>query len=138
MCFDTGAFHSVTPRGIFPGAITSSPMSRAGKKYRGPDNSRIPNLGMIDGRWLDELGAPCGLPWQVADIATPLMAGTQVTAGGNTVVLKESGGSITNDKTGRVVQIHKRGDAEGGVYIIKMWVPIGDTPQPGFPRQGRA
>ena len=60
--FDTGAFHSVTPRGIFPGPITSSPMSRAGKKYRGPDSSRIPNLGQLDGRWLDELGAPCGLP----------------------------------------------------------------------------
>ena len=59
VCFDTGAFHSVAPRGIFPGPITSSPMSRAGKEYRGPDSSRIPIMGQLDGRWLDELGAPC-------------------------------------------------------------------------------
>ena len=95
-------------------------------------------MGQLDGRWLDEVGAPCGLPWQVADIDRPLMAGTQVTAAGNTVVLKEAGGSITNDASGRQIKIHKRGDAEGGVHIIKMWVPIGDTPQPGFTRQGRA
>lgn len=33
--FDTGAFHSVTTRGIFPGPIVFSAMSRAGKKHIG-------------------------------------------------------------------------------------------------------
>ena len=133
--FDTGAVHSCVPPGIFPGPILASAMSRAGKKYRGPDKSPIPNLGQLTGRFETEDNMKVSLLWQVANIERPLIAGAQITAAGNTVELDATSGKIVCKKTGRTIKLHKRGGADGGVYVVKMWIP--DGPAAGFPRQGK-
>ena len=134
--FDTGAVHSCTPPGIFAGEVRPSKMSRAGKKYRGPDNSPIPNLGQLDVRFTTDEGVQTGLTFQVANIERPLIAGTHVTAAGNEVTLRETEGVITNIKSGRQIKLHKRGGDDGGVYVFRMWVPdVEGTTQP-FPRPG--
>ena len=107
-----------------------------GKKYRGPDKSPIPNLGEVEGRFITEEGIGPGITWQVADIDRPLIAGTQVTNAGNRITLDADGGLITNLKTGKTIRLHRRGDDEGGVYILKMWVPL--KPTVGFQRPGPA
>ena len=111
-------------------------MSKAGKRYRGPDKSPIPNLGEIDGRFMTGEGICTGLTYQVAAIERPLIAGTQVTKMGHQVTLNADGGLITNLKTGETIRLHRRGDAEGGVYILQMWVPL--KPKVGFQRPGPA
>ena len=133
--FDTGAVHSCVPPGIFPGPILASAMSRAGKKYRGPDKSPIPNLGQLTGRFETEDNMRVSLLWQVANIERPLIAGAQITAAGNTVELDATSGKIVCKKTGRTIKLHKRGGADGGVYVVKMWIP--DASAAGFPRQGK-
>ena len=45
---DSGAVHSVTPPGTFPGKVSSSPWSRAGRGYRAANGTRIKNLGQVD------------------------------------------------------------------------------------------
>ena len=87
--FDTGAVNSVTPPGIFSAKVRPSPMSRAGKKYRGPDKSPIPNLGPLDAKFVTDEGIGAGLTFQVADIERPLIAGGHITAAGNRVTLEE-------------------------------------------------
>ena len=97
-------------------------MSRAGKKYRGPDKSPIPNLGEIRGHFETEDNVKACLLWQVANIERPLVAGAQITAAGNKVELDADGGKIICKKSGRTIKLHKRGSKDGGVYVIKMWV----------------
>ena len=135
--FDTGAVHSVTPPGIFAGKMRPSPMSRAGKKYRGPDGTGICNLGQLDVRFATDEGVHTGLTFQVANIERPLIAGTHVTAAGNEVTLREAEGVIKNLKTGRQIKLHKRGGKDGGVYIFRMWVPDDNvSAQAPFQRPG--
>ena len=90
----------------------------------------------MEGRFITEEGVCTGLTWQVADIDRPLIAGTQVTKAGNRVTLDATGGLITNLKTGQTIRLHRRGDDEGGVYILQMWVPL--KPKVGFQRPGPA
>ena len=134
--FDTGAVHSCVPPGVFAGPIQPSPMSRSGKKYRGPDKSPIPNLGEIKGRFETEDNKNVCLLWQVANIERPLIAGAQITAAGNKVELEATSGKIVCKKTGRTIKLHKRGGTDGGVYVVKMWIPDGPNAA-GFPRQGK-
>ena len=134
--FDTGACHSCVPPGVFPGKVQPSKMSKAGKKYRGPDKSPIPNLGEIRGHFLSEEDVMANMLWQVAAIERPLIAGTQITKAGNRVELEADGGMITNIKSGKTIRLYRRGDAEGGVYILRMWVPL--DPKVGFQRQVKA
>ena len=65
-----------------------------------------------------------GMVFQVADIERPLVVGAQVTAAGNKAELEATGENITCLKTGRTIQLHKMGGKEGGVYAMKMWIPI--------------
>jgi ABC-type transport system involved in Fe-S cluster assembly fused permease/ATPase subunit len=44
---DSGAVHSVTPPGLFPGPTVPSPWSRAGRGYRAANGTGIKNLGQI-------------------------------------------------------------------------------------------
>ena len=132
--FDTGAFKSCTPPGLFPGTVRPSAMSKAGKHFSGPDQSAIPNLGEQNCRFLTETGDPASMCMQVAKIDRVLVAGAAVTSGGNTKVeLLKDHGTITNMKTMKTVRLHRRGGADGGVYVMRIWIPDGTTG--GFPRQ---
>ena len=57
-----------------------------------------------------------------------------MTAGWDTKVelLKDSG-SITNIKTLKTIPLHRRGNAEGGVYVMRLWIPMASLA--GFTRQ---
>ena len=109
-------------------------MSRAGKGFSGPDQSPIPNLGEQDCRLLTEDGTQAMMTLQVAPIDRILIAGADMTASGETKVelLKESG-TITNVKTNKTIPLHRRGNDDGGVYIMPLWIPV--VSPAGFTRQ---
>ena len=134
--FDTGAFKSCTPPGLFPGKIRASKMSRSGKGFAGPDQSPIPNLGEQDCKFLTEDGSQATMCLQVAPIDRILIAGADVTASGQTRVelLKESGTITTTTRLGasRTIPLHRRGNEDGGVYIMRLWIPSAAV---GFTRQ---
>jgi len=117
-------------------------MSKNGRKYAGPDGSRIPNLGEVDAIFDVDEGYRCGMKVQVAEVQRPLIAVTHLTAAGNRVVLSEDGGEVVHVKTGKRVKIHRR----GGVYTLRMWIPAapgagnagGGVTASGFPRPGGA
>jgi hypothetical protein len=130
--FDTGAFKSCTPPGLFPGKVRASKMSAPGKGFSGPDQSPIPNLGEQLCKFLTEDGAQAEMCLQVAPIDRILIAGADVTASGDVKVeLLKEGGTITNMRTNRVVPLHRRGNEDGGVYIMRLWIPVAS----GFTRQ---
>ena len=135
---DSGAADPVVQPGLFPGMTRPSAMSRSGRKYAGPDGSRIPNLGEVDAVFGVDEGFHCGLKMQVAEVQRPLIAVTHLAAAGNRVVLEENGGEIVNIKSGKKVKIQRK----GGVYVLRMWIPPTDegrTPKAsGFPRPGKA
>ena len=137
--FDTGAFKSCTPPGLFPGKVRASKMSSSGKGFAGPDQSPIPNLGELDCKFLTEDGTQAAMCLQVAPIDRVLIAGADVTASGQTKVelLKESGTITTTTKLGaqRTIPLHRRGTDDGGVYIMRLWIP---TSAAGFTRQAAA
>ena len=95
---DSGAVDSVVPPGVFEGVVKPSVMSKGGKKYRGPDSSRIPNLGQMDVSFESDEGHKCGMTWQVAEIERPLIAVSHLSAAGNKVVLEKDGGEIIHEK----------------------------------------
>jgi len=131
---DTGAFKSCTPPDLFPGKLRPSKMSRAGKGFLGPEQSPIPNLGEQDCRFLTEDGTQARMCLQVAPIDRILIAGADTTASGeNKVELLKESGTITNMKTNKIIPLHRRGNDDGGVYIMRLWIP--NVPDAGFTRQ---
>ena len=137
--FDTGAVHSCAPPNVFPGSVRPSAMSRAGKMYRGPDSSAIPNLGQQDVSFVTDEGVKAGLTFQIANIERPLIAGTHITAAGNVVTLRSDGGEITNIKSGIKIALQRRGGGDsGGVYTFRMWVPTSSEKKVSFQRSEKA
>ena len=119
--FDTGAFKSCTPPNLFPGKVRASKMSKAGKGFAGPDKSPIPNLGEQDCEFLIEDGSQAGMILQVAPIDRILIAGADVSRKGDTKVeLLKEGGSIINMRTNKMIPLHRRGNADGGVYTMRL------------------
>ena len=136
---DSGAVDSVAPPGVFEGTMRPSAMSKRGKKYRGPDSSRIPNLGQLDVTFESDEGHKCGMTWQIAEIERPLIAVSHLSAAGNKVVLGKDGGEVVHEGTGRRIKVLRK----GGVYVMRMWVPqrrsdVMQNGGPDFPRPGRA
>jgi hypothetical protein len=130
---DSGAEESVAPPGLFPGKVGPSPMSRAGKRYKAANGSRIPNLGQQRVDFTSGEGHRCGMPFQVAEVERPLVAVSQLAAAGNTVLLEKDSGVIRHVKSGREIKLQRR----GGVYIMRMYLQgQGDAPA-GFTRPGR-
>jgi hypothetical protein len=135
---DSGAVNSVTNETTLDAEIKPSEMSKAGKKYRGPDGSRIPNFGQQDVQFVTDEGFKCGLTMQVADVERPLIAVSHLSEAGNDVILNKSGGKVVNLKTGKTIAVHRKGN----LYVLRMWVK--KTPAKGvgeasvFPRQGRS
>ncbi len=128
---DSGAVHSVTPPGLFPGKVVPSPWSRAGRGYRAANGTSIKNLGQVDVPFATVEGHRCRMPLQVAEVKQPLLSVSQLTSAGNYVQLGDTDGHIVNTSTGRTIGLERR----GGVYIMKMFIPDAAAPLP-FGRQG--
>ena len=126
---DSGAEESVAPPGLFPGVVTSSPMSRAGRKYRAANGTRIQNLGQTSVSFKTPEGHHCGMPFQIAEVERPLIAVSQLAAAGNRVELGKDGGKIVSLTTGKVIHLLRK----GGVYVLQMKIDAAS----GFPGQGK-
>jgi hypothetical protein len=127
---DSGAVHSVTPPGLFPGPTVPSPWSRAGRGYRAANGTGIKNLGQVAVRFCTAEGDRCAIPFQVAEVDQPLLSVAHLTSAGNRVELGHASGRIVNLATGRAIALERR----GGVYIMRMHVADGVAPAP-FRRQ---
>jgi hypothetical protein len=127
---DSGAVHSVTPPGLFPGATVDSPWSLAGRGYRAANGSPIANLGQIAVRFRTAEGDRCAIPFQVAAVDQPLLSVAHLAAAGNRVELGHESGRVVNLATGKTIALERR----GGVYIMRMYLADGALPAP-FRRQ---
>ena len=121
---DSGAADPVAKAGTFAGKVTPSSMSKAGRKYRGPDGTRIPNEGQQEVQFTSDEGHKCGMTWQIADVERPLIAVSHLSAAGNKVIFTKAGGEIVNIASGKKIKIQRK----GGVYVLRMWVPGPTTP----------
>ncbi len=128
---DSGAVHSVTPPGFFPGRMVPSAWSKAGRGYRAANGTGIKNLGQIAVRFATAEGDKCSIPFQVAEVDQPLLSVAHLTAAGNRVELGHTDGRIVNITSGRSIALERR----GGVYIMKMFLADPVLPAP-FRRQG--
>ncbi len=129
---DSGAVHSVTPPSLFPGRMTSSPWSRAGRGYHAANGTSIKNLGQVQVPFCTAEGHKCHIPFQVADVTQPLLSVAHLTAAGNRVEFGDTDGRIVHLTTGRSIALEKR---RGGIYILKMFIADAVAPAP-FRRQG--
>ncbi len=130
---DSGAVHSVTPPGLFPGPTVPSPWSRAGRGYRAANGTGIKNLGQVAVKFCTAEGDRCSIPFQVAEVDQPLLSVAHLTSAGNRVELGHASGRVVNLTTGRAIALERR----GGVYIMRMFVANGVAPAPApFRRQG--
>jgi hypothetical protein len=121
---DSGAADPVARAGTFAGKTMPSVMSKAGRKYRGPDGTCIPNEGQQQVQFASDEGHQCGMTWQIADVERPLLAVSHLSAAGNKVVFGKAGGEIINIATGKKIAFQRR----GGVYVLRMWVPGPNSP----------
>jgi hypothetical protein len=128
---DSGAVHSVTPPSLFPGRVSPSPWSRAGRGYRAANGTGIKNLGQVLVSFSTAEGHKCGIPFQVAEVEQPLLSVAHLTAAGNRVELGHADGKVVNTLTGKSIALERR----GGVYILRMFMPDAAAPLP-FRRQG--
>ena len=115
---DSGAEDTVTPPGVFPSEMVSSPMSRAGRRYRAANGAPIENMGQTMALFTDAKGRACGLPFQVAKVERPLISVTQLSDSGHETLLGRHGGVIRHVASGRSIPLRR----EGGVYILEMRV----------------
>ena len=134
---DSGAEAVVAPKGVIPGVLSMSEMSKNGKMYRAANGSRIANFGQTQAKFRTGEGHHCELLFQVADVERVLIGVTPLTESGHEVTLGKFGGEILHVDSGRRIALQRR----GGVYSLSMFflVPDGDPgaehPQ-GFQRQG--
>ncbi len=117
---DSGAAEPEAKAGTFAGKVAPSTMSKSGRKYRGPDGTRIPNEGQQEVQFTSDEGHRCGMTWQIADVERPLIAVSHFT---------KTGGEIVNIASGKKIKIQRK----GGVYVLRMWVPGPATPSKASP-----
>ena len=90
----------------------------------------------------DASGRVCGIPFQVAAVANPLVSVARMTAAGCQVSFGSDGGEIVHTASGRRLPIVRR---HNGAYVLELRVgPVPGGPAsrrqpvtPPFPRQGR-
>ena len=116
---DSGTADPVAKAGTFAGKVMPSSMSKSGRKYRGPDGTRIPNEGSQEFQFTSDEGHRCGMKWQIKDVERPLIAVSHLSAAGNKVIFTKTGGEIVNIASGKKISIQRK----GGVYVLRMWVP---------------
>ena len=98
---DSGAEDSVTPPNVFPGVVSPSPMSRAGRNYRAAHGAPIPNLGQTSARFEDGNCRARGIPFQVAEVTRPLLSVASMAAAGCRVSFQGDSGEILCVAPGR-------------------------------------
>ena len=125
---DSGAEESVAPPRFFAAQAAPSAVSKIGGAYRAANGARIRKLGQQKVTFSSAEGHRCEMPFQVAEVERPLVSVAQLTPAGNRVILSESGGQIVNSKTGRTIELTRR----GGVYVLQTCVGAAS----GFPRPG--
>ena len=89
---DSGAEDTVTPLSVLPGAVQSSPMSRAGLSYRSASGEPIKNLGQTTVQFHNGRQQKCGMHFQVAEVDRPLSSVARLVDAGNRVVFGPTGG----------------------------------------------
>ena len=131
---DSGAEAVVAPKGVIPGALVDSEMSRYGKHYRAANGSKIKNFGQTEAEFKTEEGHICKLLFQVADVERVLVGVTPLTQSGHEVTLGKDKGEILHVSSGRRISLPRR----GGVYHLPMYFLVSDgaAPASGFAGQG--
>lgn len=134
---DSGAEAVVAPKGIIPGTLATSAMSRSGKVYRAANGSRIANFGQTEAAFRTGEGHNCKLLFQVADVERVLIGVTPLTESGHEVRLGKHGGEILHVDSGKRIALQRR----GGVYHLSMFFLVPDgmssaAPAQDFTRQG--
>jgi hypothetical protein len=129
---DSGAVHCVTPPGLFPGKVSPSPWSLAGRGYRAANGTSIKNLGQVAVPFSTTEGHKCRIPFQVAEVEQPLLSVAHLASAGNLVQLGATDGTVVNLSTGRTIKLERR----GGVYIMRMFVADAAASPAPFRRQG--
>ena len=84
---DSGAVNSVARRGTFPGQVTPSAMSLAGKKYKCASSNTIANEGELGVRFLSGEGHQCAFKVQIAEVERPLISTADLAEAGNIVTV---------------------------------------------------
>ena len=79
---DSGAEETVAPPGLLPGRVETSPMQRAGGRYRAANGARIPNLGQQLSSFRTPEGHGCSLRFQLAGVERPLISASQLLMAG--------------------------------------------------------
>ena len=134
---DSGAEAIVAPKGLLPGALVPSSMSRAGRAYRAANGSRIANFGQTEATFRTGDGHSCKLLFQVADVERVLVGVSPLTQSGHEVKMGKDGGEILHVASGRTIALQRR----GGVFYLPMYflTPEGESGASlasDFPRQG--
>ena len=133
---DSGAFESVAPPGLFEGVrVEASAASKAGHCYTVADGGEIPCLGEQKIPVTTWEGHRCGLTFQVADVTKALLSVPQLTRTGHEVVFHKTGGIIRHKTSGQEIRFK----AEGGVYVLEVWVgpEVAKKSEMPFQRPGR-
>ena len=129
---DSGASESVAPPNMCPHyEIRPSAGSVAGQKYMCASEETIDNLGEQELEVVTENGKESKILYQIADVARPLNAVSEICdAGGpdgQLVIFGKTGGVVYNLATGSQTPFGR----EEGIYCMDFWV----KPR-GFVRQG--
>jgi len=129
---DSGASESVAPPTMCPHyPVRPSPGSMSGQEYVSASEDTIPNLGEQVLDVVMPSGRETQAKYQVADVARPLNAVSEICDAGGPrgqhVVFGRNGGAVINLDTGACTPFER----EGGIYCLEFWVkPV------GFARQG--
>ena len=132
---DSGAEETVAPPGLLPGRLESSPMSRAGGRFRAANGTRIPHLGPQVATFTTAEGRSCSLRFQIAGVERPLVSVSQLAKTGHTIELGKDVAVVTHRASGRKLKLPR----VGGVYVLRMRVRDASTPSEGpvFSRPGK-
>ena len=84
-------------------------MSRSGQQYRAANGAAIRNLGQAVVRFRDDMGRPCALPAQIAEVEKPLISVRALAEAGNVVTMRADGGEVRHLQSGRTLPLKKVG-----------------------------
>jgi hypothetical protein len=90
----------------------------ANTEYVTADGGRLPNLGEKSIKATSEEGVTLAIKFQVANMDTPLIAVSKLTAAGHEVSFNENSGAITNKANGRTTAFKRKNN----VYVLQIWV----------------
>ena len=102
--------------------MKESAASKRGMCYRGPNGSKIPNLGEKEIIGYNANGEITKKMWQMANVKRPLDSVIELVKEGNRVVFDQSNGvnisDITHKATGKTIPINE----VNGAYEYDLWI----------------